>query len=197
MKRFLFGTMLASALLGTAIAGPDHGDELDVEVGVNAAGQLAWPDFDFGKVLLEEFSNSPVPFLPDAGWTGDDPGWAGLGKVEDGISPLGIDAAITVEVIALSPALRMFDPAGGSEIVAGGTWTLPAGNEFDAHPIWVIDATSPMFDPMQQNWIGEFRLIDNGTTNYAASANHTFVFGTPEPGSLALLAVSLLLVRRR
>lgn len=197
MRKFLFAAAAPwVGLVGFSSAALGGPVELDVEVGYDDNRDLAFPDFDFGKVILTEFANPPLPFLPDSGWVGDNPGWASLKAPEPGLFQLEPGASIAVRILSLSPALRMFDPAGGDELLAGDTWSL-GGGTFDGHPIWVIDATSPAFNPSQQNWFGEFELFDAGTTNYGDSAVHSFRFGVPEPSSLALLALGAIAFTRR
>ncbi len=202
MSTFRFAGALSAlvVVLGTstfALAGDDHGHKADVEVGRTDTGALGFVDFDFGTTVLEPYGPpAPLPFLPSQGWILDDPGWATLEGPEDGLLPLEAGATIMVEVISLSPALRMYDPAGGGEVLAGGQW-MAGGNEFDAHPLWVIDATSPSFDPLQTEWFGSFRLIDTGSTGYTPSETHRFTFTTPEPASAALLCIGALFASRR
>ncbi|MGE0480667.1 MAG: PEP-CTERM sorting domain-containing protein [Phycisphaerae bacterium] len=184
-------TVLASA----ALVGPVRaGEELDVEVGRTAGGALAFPPFDFGKATLDAVDPGN-PFGLN-GYSGENPGWAAEGAPE-GLLALEDGADIWVEVLALSPALRMLDPnAGLADIVPGGSWRL-GGPEFDAHPLWLIDADHPAFDPGQEHWTAAFRLVDHGTTAYAPSQTHAFVFRIPEPGTGLLFAAAAAVVALR
>lgn len=169
--------------------------ELDVEVGVDGAGRLAFPPFDFGTVILEPVD--PGNPLGLQGYAGDDPGWAAEGAPE-GLGALADGSNIAVEILSLSPALRMFDPdAGLAELLPGSQWVV-GGPEFDAHPLWLIDTADPAFDPDQSVWLGTFRLIDLGTTGYLPSEQMTFAFGIPEPATIGLaLPLFAALSRRR
>lgn len=180
---------LTVALVSTALAE----EELDVEVGRTPAGELAFPAFDFGKVTLEAVDPGN-PFGLN-GYSGDNPGWAAEGAPE-GLLALEAGADVWVEVLALSPALRMLDPdAGLADILVGGSWQL-GGPEFDGHLIWFVDADHPAFDPMQEHWAATLRLIDLGTTGYSPSATHSFVFRIPEPGTGFLFVIAAGLAAR-
>lgn len=169
--------------------------ESDVEVGVDDVGRLAYPAFDFGTVILAPVD--PGNPLGLQGYAGDDPGWAADGAPE-GLNALGLGSNIAVEILSLSPALRMFDPdAGLAELYAGMQWII-GGPEFDAHPLWFIDSDDPAFDPGQAVWLGTFRLVDLGTTGYLPSEPMSFAFGIPEPGAFCLaLPLFVMTLRRR
>lgn len=178
-----------------APAGAGNGKiELDVEVGARM-GALDVAPFDFGAVVLEAFANSPIPFLPDIGWIGDNPGWASPPKLRGDLLPLPLGANVDVELISLSPALRMFDPAGGAEILPGGVFHL-GGPEFDSHPLWVIDATHPEFIPSMTAWTAAWRLFDAGSTQLNPSGEYEFIFAIPEPSGCALAGLGALFLRR-
>lgn len=180
--------------LHAAPAGAGNGNvELDVEVGVRM-GALDVAPFDFGAVVLQAFANSPIPFLPDSGWIGDNPGWASPPELRGDLQPLPPGASVDVELISLSPALRMFDPAGGAEILPGGVFHL-GGPEFDSHPLWVIDANDPEFNPAMTAWAAAWRLIDAGSTQLNPSGAYDFVFAIPEPSGCALAGFAALFLR--
>lgn len=197
-KVLAYTLSLATLLIPThtaAIAGPV---ELDVVLGVNAANQIVFEPFDFGLIALDAFSDPPIPFLPEEGFIGDNPGWlAGEEATLGDLLPLDPAANLSVEFLNLSAALRAYEASGGNEITVGEFLPL-GGPQFDVHPLWVIDSTSPQFNPNQTEWDGTFRIVDLGTTAYAPSDVHTFRFTTPEPGTLGMLAFAALgLMRSR
>lgn len=171
------------------------GEELDVEVGVTPGGQLAFPAFGFGVVSLDAIdAGNPFGLI---GYAGQDPGWAAEGAPE-GLLALADGADVYVQVLSLSPALRMLDPnAGLVDIPAGSSWRL-GGPEFDGHPVWLIDRTHPEYDPDAGPWVVTWRLVDQGATQYSPSETGAFSF-VPEPNTLMLLGLltPAMLCRRR
>jgi hypothetical protein len=160
-------------------------EELDVEVGVTSGGQLAFPAFDFGVVSLDPVDpGNPFGLI---GYSGQDPGWAAEGAPE-GLLALADGAEVYVQILSISPALRMLDPnAGLVDIPAGSSWRL-GGPEFDGHPLWLIDRTHPAYDPDAGPWVVTWRLVDQGATQYSPSENGAFSF-VPEPNTLMPLAL--------
>lgn len=193
LKIALSTTMVLSACTGAALADDDH-EHLDVEVG-QQAGVLGWPELPDQPAVLDPVDpGNPFGFQ---GWSGEDPGWATLEMPEDGWEPLASGAEIWVEVLSLDSGLRMLDPDNGlADINVGDTWLL-GGDSFDTHPIWLVDSTTPGFDPSQTIYSGTFRLLDQGTTGYSSSGVHTLSVFVPEPASAALLALAALALRRR
>ncbi|RIK67684.1 MAG: hypothetical protein DCC65_06030 [Planctomycetota bacterium] len=186
----------ASALSAPVSAGlidARDGKEGDVNIGVDASGQL-----------VIEFGGEPVA-LPAisgllSGFGLDEPGFFALEEDEpdENIFVLGPGASIVLEVLSFDPALKAWTP-GFADILdqPGDTWTIGAA-PFDTHPFWHIDANDPTFiaPPGQSEWNATFRLLDTGTTGYLPSEPVTVTF-TPEPGTLGLLIAAGLVGRRR
>lgn len=187
---------VAFLAMSTVFATAGAGQELDVEVGIDAGGRLAVAPFDFGTTILDPVD--PGNPFGLQGFAGENPGWAAEGAPE-GLNALEDGSNIAIEILSLSSALRMFDPdAGLAEIHAGEQW-VAGGPEFDAHPLWLIDNSDPAFNPNQGDWPCTFRLVDLGTTGYQPSEVYTLNFGIPEPGTALLLIPGMLLysLRRR
>lgn len=189
-----FGAVLAF-LSSPALGGEEH--DRDIRAGVFGSGQLA------AIASSDPFDLPPVdPGNPLGlhGWSEGEPGFAEVDPAElpPDVSVLGAGANIAVQVVALDPALAILDPGAGLTPLAPGQNFVLGGPGFDTHPVWLIDSDSPGFNPAQTLWTGTFRLVDLGSTNYAASANFDLTFRpTPEPATAAILAVGLLAALRR
>lgn len=178
----------ANSLDAAPIRGGGHHHHGDVIVGRTDAAQLAFEaDLDEASLLHQIDPENPLGIN---GYSGEMPGYEALEEDEQDLFMLEPGADVYLEVIALDPALRLFDPhAGFAEFGLGDTWQL--GQEFHTHPLYVLDADHPSFDPDQGEWLATFRFVDLGSTQYTPSDNFTAAFAIPEPASLSLLLLGL------
>ncbi len=197
-KLISFGLPLVATACAAsfALAGP-HKHKEDFEVALDLkTGNLT--------VLFDEMT---FPFeLPDSkfplldGFAIDDPGFLSLPKDEATLEygPIDADASIVFEVISTSSsAFKVWDPLGpgeaGFEIEGDRRWTI-GPRPFDTHPYWHIDTSDPSYDPLAVYEV-TFRLIDlRGKGSHGPSEAITVAF-TPEPASLALVALLLVAAR--
>ncbi len=192
MKTLATTSLFVSVMFFAKHATAQH--EGDIEVGVYASGQLG-AFVPAESTLLDEIA--PGNPFGLHGWSGEEPGFASLLVAEDDLNPLDPTADLWLEIVGLSPAMRVLDPSTFSDIGIGGTWSLEAV-PFDTHPIWMVDSDDPAFDPGQGRWTVDWRLIDQGGSAYDASEVYSLSFVIPEPSTLASLAVgAALLLRRR
>lgn len=171
----------------------DHDHEGDLIYGSTAEG---------GGDLMIEFHFDHHIELPEVsglltGWASDEPGFDGLAQSEpdESFYALTGDPQIQFQIVAIDPALKVYTP-GLTEVLdaAGESYTF---DHEHAHLTWHIDALDPAFDDVQEHWHLQFQLMDLGGT-YGDSPVYTLEFvRIPEPGTLALVLVGLLAVRRR
>lgn len=185
-------------LLGTVashtLAGPhEHGE--DVVVGRTSSGQLATEVPVPGPHELP-----PISGLLN-GWAADEPGLMNLAvdEPDEGFFVLGSGAIISLELVSIDPALKIWSPGFNAALTAPGQSFILGGSEFDTHGTFHIDATDPNFDPNQNLYVATLRLVDTGTTGYSPSAPFSLSFTpVPEPAtSLMLLMSSIGLIARR
>lgn len=179
---------LLGTLEGTVVAGPhQHGG--DVVVGRTAKGQLA----------VEVPVGAPTPL--DAvdgflrGWAGDEPGFMSLAEDEpdEGFFVLGQGAIVGLDLLSIDPALKVWSPGFVSALTAPGQSFVLGGATFDTHGTFHIDSTDPAFDPGQDVFSATFRVVDTGTTGYAASEPFALAFTpVPEPMTVLLFGVGAL-----
>jgi hypothetical protein len=182
--------LIAASLAPAAIAGIKEGD---VNVGVDGEGRLTLI-FDGATVELPEI-NGPL-----YGFGLDEPGIISLENPVLGLDPPAPGANLVLQVDAFDPALKAGRPGSVrlSRIPAtrGTCGPVPVHE----HPFWQVDSTDAGYvpPPGQTEWNARFRIIDTGSTGYLPSDPVTVTF-TPEPGSLALLAIGggLAMCRRR
>lgn len=183
-KKFGVFVFALAAQRGVALA--QHHDD-DFVVGCTGAGQLAVEfDFDENPVL------PPVQGLLN-GFALDEPGFMALGedKPTEDFFTLADGASIVFEAVSFSPVLSAWTPGFLSQLDQPGEQWVLGGTSFDEHLTWHIDANHPSFDPVAGPWSATFRLLDLGTTGYAASPDYTVHF-VPEPGVLALVTIATL-----
>ncbi len=186
------------AVLAGITAGPAfaHQHEGDVIIGRSASGQLRF-EADLDEPRLLTAVNRLLK-----GWAADEPGFEALleDEPDEGFYRLAPGAQIWLEGILLDPALKARNPLNPLLVIdSPGDQLLLGDQELHDHVIWHVDSLDAGYDPLQTVWQGTFRLVDKGTTGYAASEPFSLSFTTvPEPGTLALLlAGSLTAVRRR
>jgi hypothetical protein len=168
--------------------------EGDVIVGRSASGQLK-VEADIGLSLL-----GPVNSLFLKGWAATEPGMESLLADEplEDFHMLAPGAQISLVGVSLDPAFKVHSPMLDYLIAAPGDQMPLGDNELHEHPTWHIDSQDPGFNPLQTVWYGTFKLVDTGTTGYAASDPFTLTFtNVPAPATLGLLAIGAVAVMRR
>lgn len=188
---------IVSIALFAATAAPtwaQHQHEGDVTVGHSGSGQLK-VEAPVGLNVLD-----PVNNIVLKGWAGMEPGMESLLADEplEDFCMLAPGAQISLVGISLDPAFKVHSAMLDYLIAAPGD-QLPLGDyELHEHPTWHIDSHDPGFNSSQTVWSGTFRLIDTGTTHYAASDPFTLSFtNVPEPATLGLLTIGALAAMRR
>ncbi|MEX0886812.1 MAG: PEP-CTERM sorting domain-containing protein [Phycisphaeraceae bacterium] len=193
-------TLTAGAALSLALVGPtyghDHGHEVhhDVSVGHNGAGALT-------ASLDDHYDLTPVSsesiFM---GWSGDNPGFDifrgaepddGLHGLPGSIQP----GHITLHVVELDAGLELWTTDAVPVITEAGD-SFAFGSD---HFHWVFRVTDESTYSVGDHFDIGFYLSDS-TGAYANSPAYETEFHIiPEPGSLALLGVTglMLLERRR
>lgn len=181
----------------------DHGHQHagDIVIGIDGAGKL--------KAELPDHADlMPVSGLLN-GFSNGSPGFQALADDEPTEDFYRLDlpggATIWLDVISLDPALKLWlsgftgvidDPADpDARLTATG-----AEPELHYHGTWHIDATDPGYDPLADHYELTFRLVDTGSTGYAASDPYTIEFhAIPEPITATLLVAGsgLVALRRR
>lgn len=188
--RLLVTLGLVAALGQAARAGMIKED--DVNIGLDLAQNKLGVIWSGDDVALGELAG------PIFGFGLDEPGLISLEIPFDGLVPLPDGVEIVLEVISFDPALKGWTPGFSSTFSnPGDTWSLGL-TPVHSHPFWHIDSTDAGFNPMQTEWHATFRFVDANPNGYAASDPVTVVF-TPEPATLALMAVgaACLVWRRR
>jgi len=191
---------IAALTASPALAGDDHGHGSDFIIGINDTGQLA---FEFDGDDLEPISD----FIMNGGLNGDftgyffdEPGFASLDEDEpdEGFFMLGAGADIYVMINAIDAPFQVYDPDFDAVVPAGGMFAL-GSPDFDTHPFWTVDTTSPAFDANVFEYDVTLKFVDLGSTGYADSEAITVTFSrVPAPGTAGLLAISGLgAIRRR
>jgi len=174
-----------------AHAGPPHED--DIEVGVNALGQIV--------LILDEESIElpPISGLLN-GFGVDDPGFLSIDAPEPkhGAFPLDPAAIIALEVVSFAPAFKGWTPGFASVFrLPGDQWVIGSA-PFDEHPFWHIDSDDPAFDPNQSAWDATFRLVDLREGSAHLPSDPLTITFTPEPSAAAAIAgIGLLMLRRK
>jgi len=184
---------IAAAALAASAAHADFAT--DFGVGVNSTGQLV-VEFNFGSI-------EPIPAATAPGfngWVSDEPGFANfeVAEPEEDIFVMGSGADIFFELISTSgDGFEVYDPFFSAKLENGDTFGF-GGASFDDHPFWTVNADSPDFDPSVFSYDVTFRLIDLGSTGYAATEDITVTFTrVPTPAAAALLLGAAPFVRRR
>lgn len=187
-------SLLFASNAAFAGGGHDHADE-DLVVGVTGAGQLA-VEFNFSELIeLPEISGGLLN-----GWGVADPGFFNLADDEpaEDFFVLAAGADVRFEVIDFDDAFRGWTQGFASTFAAPGEYFALGSPDFDEHPFWQIDSNHAGFDPLRAQWNATGRLIDVGSTGYAASEPFTLSFvPVPEPSSLSILALSCMTVMLR
>jgi hypothetical protein len=185
---------------GSVVYGQHAGD---IWVGRSAAGQLKIDTVCSPSCGFDP-AKSIVVLPPDdfGGYSLDSPGFdrivaaqpdEDLYLLEPGVQVrlqiVSADAPATLAGLMLSPAMFIYDPVTFTFFPYESGTTLyrevAIGNyQLHKHVVWFLDSSDPAFDPSQCVWEMTVRLIDAGTTGYAASEPFTlrFALHLPVPG---------------
>jgi hypothetical protein len=183
---------------GVAMADHDHEDILVGWTDLGVPGGDAYLAIEFGhdNEGFDEDHALPAVYGPlFYGWFGNQPGFAHLEEDEpdEDFYTLDEGVEVTAEIIAIDPGLRVYD-AGLTELFASDTVVL-GDDHLHTHMHWHIDSNVPGVDPLTESYGVEFRLLDTGATGYLPTDAYRLNF-IPEPGTIAGLALALLLRRR-
>ncbi|HNQ21816.1 MAG TPA: PEP-CTERM sorting domain-containing protein [Phycisphaerae bacterium] len=165
----------------------------DIVVGRTLDGQLA-AHFDW-----EEVHTLPAVSGLLQGWAADDPGFAHLEEDEpdENLYCLQEGVQVVFEVVQFDDAFKAWAPGFAAVLHDPGDSWLLGDEHLHSHLDWHIDSEDPLFEPSQEVWLGQFRLLDAGSKGYLPSEVYTLQFTTPEPGTLALAVVGVILAARR
>ncbi len=112
------------------------------------------------------------------GWSSDSPGFDAIRTQSppDDTYTLAPGADIWLDIISIDPAFAIVVPPNYDILDAPGQSARLGNSQLHKHLIWLIDSTSPGFDPAQCTWHATFRLRDAGSTGYAPSTPFTVRF---------------------
>jgi len=114
------------------------------------------------------------------GWSGDSPGFDAI-RTESPANDsyvLAPGADIWLDIVSIDPAFVVVVPPNYDILDSPGQSARLGNYQLHKHLIWLIDSTSPAFDPTQCTWRVTFRLRDAGSTGYATSVPFTIRFAT-------------------
>lgn len=184
----------------TAPAMAQHDHAGDIIVGLAGDSAITADTLAIEADLDEPVLLAPVSGLLN-GWASSDPGFDALGADEpgEGFFTLGGGASIRLEIVTIDAGFAVVQSGGGAIADEAGESILLGGPTLHSHPTWWARS-----GVLGDDWTGTlsatFRLIDAGSTGYAASEPFTMSFtNVPEPAALALLGVGSVLMcfRRR
>lgn len=153
--------MIASVLITTVVVTTSTTraqDPLDIWAG-QAAGKVAWSPAGFHPGSRYNPLFRVDTFLH--GWSNANPGFDRATQTAGGVFPIALGtAAISLEVVALDPALVAFGPLLEYELNSPGD-RGSLGDDLHEHFTWFIDEEDPGFllDPDKCVWAGTFRLV--------------------------------------
>lgn len=145
---------------GAVVAAPH---ENNIHVGVTNEGVLAV------EMAMDHPQALPLSIHPELhGWLGTSPAFEALVRPDGDLNPIEEGADIHLELISIQPALRLYDH--DLEEVTVGAFLHLGGAGFETHGVYHIDSDDPAYHFEQGVWQLEYRLVDEGTTGYGASA---------------------------
>lgn len=179
-SKFLFSTALLVFVSTCELARAQHLG--DVWIGRSSAAtgnQLKIASASGGYNPFDPIKNLTVltsingPYF--WGWSGTSPGFDAFRTDSSATDtyPLAPGASIWLDIVAIEPAFTIIVPPDYYFYDSPGPCTLLGGYQLHIHPIWLIDSTSPGFNPAQCTWRVTFQLRDAGSTGYASSVPFT------------------------
>lgn len=175
---------ITAGVISVASAQP-HAD--DLWLAVSSGGHLKIsprgfvPDGSPESVVVLDEVAGPLFF----GWTANDPGFDDIATAdpENDCYPLAAGARVWLEIVAVDPALVVWDVQLKPYSNPGERVYIGATPGLHSHLIWHINSKFPNFESLyglKVHWRAMFRLVDTGTTGYAASEPFPMIFGITE-----------------
>ena len=162
----------------------------DVGVGVSAAGQLKCKPFDPNSVPCFDPSVAiaTLTFYPaSTSWRTSTPGFdANFGDdpAHDYYAMTNDNAVIDLVAHAdMQSALRVNYQS--QTIVHAGDYITLGSDILHRHPVFIVDANDPAYDPLQTMWSGTFTFRDD-ISGYAESAPFTIHLCVLNPNSFVV-----------
>ncbi len=158
----------------------DHEHEGDYIVGRTAAGQLTIDGPRCQRILLPAAAG---PLL--YGWVDTDPGFDALNDNDpaEDLYVLQSGCSIRLEAVTVPVGVRFWSASLTSVADAPGERVYLGGSSLHSHPFWHIDSNVPDIGPdFEDILVFQFRLVDTGSTGYAASDVFTvYLTNLPAP----------------
>lgn len=173
-----------ATVLSVPIASAQHTGDIWIGRSSEAAGHRLKVAFAVGGFNPYEPLENRVVLSPITGffegWSGEAPGFDAIETESpaDDTYELSQGADVWLDIVAIDPAFVVI-VAPSYEILDSAGQSAHLGDyQLHKHLIWLIDSTSPSFDPTQCTWRVTFRLRDAGRTAYAPSVPFTIRFAT-------------------
>jgi hypothetical protein len=184
-------TALSGLTLGSASARGGVIHPGDIFVARSSGGQLR-----VSNLRSVVFLN-PVSGILD-GWTAGDPGFLALEEADPGndLHLLQTGAQVRIELIAISPAFKVWGPGLTGPLDTPGESFLLGGPDLHEHFTWHIDSEDAGFDPGDVTWQATFKLVDTGSTAYSESEPFVMTFaraGVPAASAWGLAVMGLMI----
>jgi len=180
----LLAAVLAACAFHPSRAGAQHMGDVWIGRSSEATGNQLKVAVAIGGFDPFDLLGNLVVLTPTSGffegWSGDSPGFDAIRTESPAADTymLAQGANIWLDIVSIDPAFAIVVPPNYDILDSPGQSAYLGNYQLHKHLIWLIDSTSPAFDPAQCIWHATFRLRDAGSTGYAPSVPFTIRFAT-------------------
>jgi hypothetical protein len=166
----------------------------DVGVGRSAADQMKYKPFDPNGTPCFDPSDgiATLTFYPGSNsWRTDTPGFDANFESDPPHDYYTLQAGASIRLVAyedMEPALRVMYQT--QTIRYAGDYISLGSYVLHRHPVFIVDANDPAYDPIRTMWWGTFTFHDAGSTQYAESDPFAIRLCVLDPNSFVVGDVS-------